>query len=421
VRLCRGAAAALPALLLGLCFGCAHGRRPSTAGSPLERLTPQARLEAIRRAQVWTPVDVAAMDLQAGPQGEKALAPDQPVTCAFVDRKLGGHSPKFACASSSGVELKVRYGADNGEVYAGVAATRLFWALGFGANPTYPVRVTCGGCPADPWRDGKPAPEPVVFDPATVERKVSGKTMEGPEQEGWKWAELDQVDEARGGAPRAQRDALKLLAALVQHVDSRARQQRLVCLPGGVAEGREAECSRPFMMVADLGVTFGRAHLLSRSLNRIASMNFEHWSSVPVWKDPDRCVAKLQRSFSGTLDDPHISEAGRKFLADLLVQLSARQIRDLFEVARVDRRPRHPGPAPPTRAPKNGPGPSSASATRSSTTPARSEAGVSSGLTNRFAGGAPRVGLREWAPRHRPLEPDLVRTSGGKRPRGAGP
>ena len=49
-------------------------------------------------------------------------------------------------------------------------------------------------------------------------------------------------------------------------------------------------------------------------------------------------MAQLQRSFSGTLDDPRISEAGRKFLADLLNQLSDQQIRDLFEVSRVTRR-----------------------------------------------------------------------------------
>ena len=150
------------------------------------------------------------------------------------------------------------------------------------------------------------------------------------------------MDETRGGAPRAHRDALKLLAALVQHVDSKAQQQRLLCLPGEAPKGAEGECRRPFMMVVDLGITFGAAHLFSRNLNHNASMNFEHWSSVPVWKEPERCVAHLQRSFSGTLDDPHISEAGRKFLADLLAQLSAQQIRDLFAVARADRRRRDP-------------------------------------------------------------------------------
>jgi hypothetical protein len=38
------------------------------------------------------------------------------------------------------------------------------------------------------------------------------------------------------------------------------------------------------------------------------------------------------------LGDPRVSEAGREFLADLLVQLTDQQLRDLFEVARVDRR-----------------------------------------------------------------------------------
>jgi hypothetical protein len=46
-----------------------------------------------------------------------------------------------------------------------------------------------------------------------------------------------------------------------------------------------------------------------------------------------------------TLEDPVINEEGRRFLADLLVQLSDRQIRDLFEVARVELRARIPGEA----------------------------------------------------------------------------
>ena len=40
---------------------------------------------------------------------------------------------------------------------------------------------------------------------------------------------------------------------------------------------------------------------------------------------------------TGTLENPRISEAGRLFLADLLMQLSDRQLQDLFEVAGVDR------------------------------------------------------------------------------------
>jgi hypothetical protein len=62
-----------------------------------------------------------------------------------------------------------------------------------------------------------------------------------------------------------------------------------------------------------------------------------------VWRDGEACVAHLSQSKTGTLGDPQISEAGRQFLADLLVQLTDRQLRDLFEVARVDQRSRTPG------------------------------------------------------------------------------
>jgi hypothetical protein len=44
--------------------------------------------------------------------------------------------------------------------------------------------------------------------------------------------------------------------------------------------------------------------------------------------------------------NPQISEAGRAFLAGLLVQLSDAQLRDLFEVARVTRRSTDPAHDP---------------------------------------------------------------------------
>ena len=39
-------------------------------------------------------------------------------------------------------------------------------------------------------------------------------------------------------------------------------------------------------------------------------MNFEKWSREPVWKDASKCVGNLTKSFTGTLDNPRISEAG---------------------------------------------------------------------------------------------------------------
>jgi hypothetical protein len=297
-----------------------------------------ARAATLRRAQVWAPTDVAAMDLRAGPTGEGSFTPEQTLTCDYVEKPSHGRSPKFACRLAPGDEIKVKYGRDNGEVYGEVASTRLLWALGFGADRSYPVRVVCRGCPS---KIGEPTgtPRERLVPVAAVERKMPGHDLVFGSTDGWAWPELDLVDEAAGGAPRSQRDALKLLAAFIQHTDSKAEQQRLLCLDP--AKHGEAEpCGRPFLMIDDLGMTFGRASTFNR--DALSGVNFERWSETEVWKGHDGCVANIPKSATGTLDNPVISEAGRAFLASLLTQLTDAQLRDLFEVARFNLRPRAP-------------------------------------------------------------------------------
>ena len=69
----------------------------------------------------------------------------------------------------------------------------------------------------------------VVFDLTIIERKAFGEEVTAHPDQGWVWKELDLVDENLGGAPKAHRDALKLLAVFLQHGDNKASQQRLVC------------------------------------------------------------------------------------------------------------------------------------------------------------------------------------------------
>jgi hypothetical protein len=314
-------------LITGACaLGSAAPIRPDDV--------PKKRLELIRRAQVWKPTKIAAMEIKTGPTGRGAFRAGQTVTCDYVKEKLSGKTPKFQCALSKDDAVKVKYGETNGEVYSEVAASRLLWALGFPADAQYPVRVVCRGCPADPSKTGDPEPGERIFEYAAIERKYPGKelTVSG---EGWAWPELDLVDPEAGGAPRAHRDALKLLAVLLQHTDSKPEQQRLVC-SDDVASADKAACPTPIMMINDLGLTFGRANNLNTSTT--GSTNFQAWSDVKLWKEPDRCVSRLSKSLTGTLEDPAISEAGRYFLASLLSQLSDAQLRDLFEVARVSDR-----------------------------------------------------------------------------------
>jgi hypothetical protein len=311
-----------------------HGGTKAPTNGALDRSA------AIARARVWERTDIPAMDLMAGPTEGKSFAFDETVTCAWVDRKLSGKTPKFAC-TMDGDELKVKMGGNNGEVYAEVAATRLLWALGFGADHMYSVKVVCHGCPKK-LNGVIGENDDSIFDPAAVERKLSGVSYH---PEGWSWKELDQVDERAGGATRAERDALKLLAVFIQHSDSKAEQQRLICRGESKEEQQDAShktlrCDHPLMYLNDVGVTLGRANRLNNG--DIGSMNLTAWSSTPVWKDKAGCVGNLPKSLTGTLDNPVISEGGRQFLADLLTQLSDAQLHDMFAAARVQLRLRDP-------------------------------------------------------------------------------
>jgi membrane-associated phospholipid phosphatase len=300
----------------------------SAGGASAQTVEPRASV--IARAQLWQATDVGRMDLKRGPRLPDVLEPGATVRCDFVDRTFDGKSPKFACALPDGDEVKVKFGEANGEVPGEVAATRLLWALGFGADVMYPVRVICRGCPD--WVGGETVgPRERLVDPAAIERKMPAGEIPGT-PEAWSWPELDLIHEDEGGAPLAHRDALKLLAVFLQHTDSKPEQQRLVCLDEE-ADG-SARCERPFMIMNDVGLTFGRANLVNTPL--VGSVNLREWSQTPVWKAGEACVGNLPRSLTGTLKDPVISEDGREFLADLLMQLSDAQLRDMFEAARLD-------------------------------------------------------------------------------------
>jgi len=299
------------------------------------------RTAVISRSQVWTPTDIPSMDLKAGPQGDGAFAFHETVSCDYVDKKLPGHSAKFECMIGGHDKVKVKYGGTNGEVYGEVLATRLLWALGFGADRMYPVNVICRGCPEEFGGMFRSRRE-FRFDPAVIERKMAGKEWPHDDARGWSWSELDLVNAAAGGAPREQRDALKLLAVFVQHTDNKPTNQRILCMDSKPIDSGTT-CGHPFLLLNDVGLTFGRATRLNG--DEKSSVNLEAWRRTPVWKDDRACVGHLPKSLTGTLDNPVISEEGRRFLADLLSQLSDRQIHELFEAARVRLRLRSPGDA----------------------------------------------------------------------------
>jgi hypothetical protein len=284
---------------------------------------------------------VRSLDLKTGPLGPGAIPFHSNVSCTYVDRPLGGRSPKFLCEIAEGDIVKVKFGAENGEVYGEVLATRLLWALGFGADRMYPARVTCRGCP--PELGGvEAAGDARRFEPAAIERLMNGSEWQRDGAEGWAWNELNVVNPTAGGATRAERDALKLLAVFLQHTDNKPQQQRVLCL-GERPTSDSGKCRRPFLMISDVGLTFGRAS--RTNANDASGVNLAAWRDTPIWKGDTGCQGNLPRSLTGSLEDPMIGEEGRRLLAGLLAQLSDRQLRDLFQAGRVELRLRSPGDA----------------------------------------------------------------------------
>jgi hypothetical protein len=317
------------------------------------------REKYLKRAQVWHKVDIPAMDIMAGPQSDFAVPFDSEVTCTFEEpkEKPTGVNPKFNCRSESGETIRVKYGSP--EVYSEVTATRLFWALGFYADEMYPVRLKCLGCPPNPVEPDQGERETRIIEDAIIERKFPGIVLETKTDEGVNWQEFEKIDEKEGGASRRDRDALKLLATFVQHADSKPDNQRLACYAQdfrNAGGSGEAFCTKPVVMIQDLGSTFGSGGVVN-----ISKMDYKGWRDREVFNtaeeakqlvktDQKFCVGNVVASMGATmgtedvgLTHPSIGEEGRQFLSDLMNQLTHQQIRDLFRVSRIDRLDQHVG------------------------------------------------------------------------------
>lgn len=360
------------ALLLGVRRVETSQNPPSDAKVKKEFYTAKDRLEAMRKALLYSPKAVATADIVAGPEQSPTLFQlhlNDEVTCTFdkPGSEMNGKTPKFSCAITRVVDsdgqvqtllpemdeepVKVKFGADNKEVYAEVVSTRLLWALGYYADAWFPVRVVCQGCPVDP-ESGSGEKATRTFNQTTIVRKFDGRKMyeSGHEEQGWSWKEL----ETANGRPTYEKDALKLLGAFIQHSDNKPEQQRLVCNGVNVDQSTNpftTTCDDSKMLVQDVGATFGGGGWFTS--NDSAKMNFGEWSGKRLWnkvgktgtpeQDCPVCEAKLRKSLAATdgLSDPIISEEGRRFAAGLMCQLSDAQIADLFKVARVAEMPEH--------------------------------------------------------------------------------
>ena len=105
------------------------------------------------------------------------------------------------------------------------------------------------------------------------------------------------------------------------------------------------------MIVQDVGATFGGGGMFTSNNN--AKMNLQEWSGKKLWKKTGKpgmseadcpvCQAQLSKSLTASngLEDPIISEEGRRFLAGLMCQLTDAQIENLFRAGQVASMPEY--------------------------------------------------------------------------------
>ena len=297
------------------------------------------RADALSRAQVWVQ---PAVPIASAYLGQEPKTP-RDLDCTFKLRPPSGTTPKFDCVTTDGEEIRIKYGI-GAELHAEAAATRLLRALGFGADlVTLVERLRCFGCPKEPFTTTRivsamrvedlyarviDEDAEVRFPWVAVERRFPFPAIEVPEGPGgWAFYELDKVDAKKGGAPRAHIDALRLLAVFLAHWDNKSDNQRLVCLAQGWAAG--SRCAEPFLLVHDLGSTFGPR-----------KVDLSDWERAAIWSDRATCTITMRDLPTGgaTFGTARVTEEGRLFFSRLLASLTDSQLLDLFAGARFDQR-----------------------------------------------------------------------------------
>jgi len=375
---------------------------PSALAKDILFKNSQDRINAIKNGRVWLAPEWIDSNFQFSDSLDVYNGPavDAPYHLLFQDTvyclttpedqqsSFGGKTPKFYCrlidsmnslfnpsqptplvaANGKTVKLKVKYpyagGKPNNEIYGEVLGTRLLWALGFGADRMFYVsQMQCYGCSEDPFKtrsvDNSALAQARVFSPTAIELKMNGEKMimqaaaqqsqqedesqaETELSEGFSFKELMQNlpdDKNIQYAAYTQREALRLLAVFLQHLDLKPENQKILCPTAADASGN---CPvQPILYIQDIGSSFG----VSVKGFKLDKVNFKTWSSEKIWLDGTICQANFSRPFlkDSSMKNPIIAEAGRKFLVQLLDGFSAgeagrKRVENLFRAARMDQR-----------------------------------------------------------------------------------
>ncbi len=280
----------------------------------------------------------------------------KPINCVANEKtnEGTGTTPKFYCSVPGVVDENgdpIRYKVKphfkgqskdkrNGEVYGEFLSSRFSKAMGFFADDEWVADVTCPDCEKSltkPFQGTRFTP----FQPAAgIERPLEGKGIDVNCNDKDYAALAPTLSKLlKSGAPRAEIDAFKLWLAFIDHGDTKAENQKFLCLKSKKnADGtRACEPGQAVYYVSDMGSTFGY------------SSASEKKATLAQWrgKDPIKVNGGHCTTTAKSVGDSSISEEGRHLLAGDLQKLldaekSNGRITKVFRASRNQERDRPP-------------------------------------------------------------------------------
>ena len=273
--------------------------------------------QAVRvQSVLWRhPTDIRTRNLSLGPGGQ-SLRPQGPFR--FIKEDRDGSNPKFVVQDRRGVQWKVKLGE---EARPETAATRLLWAAGYFADVTYyHPRLQVNGLPK--LRRGQKYVSGNVVSGARLE--LVDKSVKKVDD--WSWFENPFVGSREF-------DGLRVMMALMNNWDLKEVNNAIY------ARGR----GELRYVVSDLGATFGKTgsdwsrskgdledYLESRFIDDVetSKVDLVMHSRPPILYAAAIPYYRQRTKMTQVAKD--IPRQHARWIGQLLVQLSDRQIRDAF-------------------------------------------------------------------------------------------
>jgi len=263
-----------------------------------------------------------------------------------------GTTPKFHCSIPGNTDEDgnlIRYKVKphfkgqsldkrNGEIYGEFLSSRFSKALGFFADDEWVADVTCPDCQKSLTKSFQGASFSPLQAAAGVELPLArGIDVNCNSKDSGALAET-LTNLLQNGGPRAEIDAFKLWLAFIDHGDTKTDNHKFACLNSKKhGNTRTCEPGEAVFYVGDMGSTFG----FSSASEKKARL--DGWrSKKPIEVKDGVCTATAK-----SIGDTHISEGGRKLLADNLQRLldaeqQNKTITRVFEVSRNAERDKPP-------------------------------------------------------------------------------